>query len=963
MMLFLKRLYEFLVQAQVSIARFFTGLPFWKDVERISLIVAGPVRGVASLALRLFPFLRRFEKYLEVESLRSRSPVILAFSITLLAFRGILTSPNGHIGTDLSVFPLLTLISSFNPFLGGLSGLVFGAADLVQKLVKPDIYGAMTRSHPNYMGALAGYVAAYSITVWMGVMPGLVSRIGRDYAISLFRKIWVKRTTAHADGATPLPFDSWTGAAGLLGSIVGAMVTAFTGVRFVAPILEWPAFHWRPSPDVSCYNAELATLKATASRSAVTGIVGGGVVATTPPADSPPPIPIEVTPPPIPGAPTRADSTWPPRPGTERDGKVWYQPPWDEGGPVWMDKAEFEDMRSKQAQGLKWSGHHGWVTPEDERERDAIMARARTLNREQSEDVKAAYDKWLESRDRLRELQAEGDRLDRELKKLDVSMLERTSSRGVSASETLDAFVKGSIDTTVDLVPDLYNPTVLWETAKGSASEVGGGLGKALSGSGDLENYKAAGGAVLHSVKGMAEGVATIAKVGWHALTSPVDSWNRASGVLGAIKSDPLGSIEILTHATKVITDPIIDAKKPLSERIKGPVRLSLDIATGHALGLGLGRVLNAAAELDAVKAIGSKVSEIKAGIKASLFGEEAAKTGLRVWGTGQSLGAEAEGAALLKLPPDHPLRKIGAFNEAAKKAGPKFDPRLVKGDSLLDVTDPAYEKGMQAIKAAKNNPKYLTPEARKVADAVRYDQHMRAQESAMQKMLAEHPEFKGHIEGLENTGSHAHRRSGKFNDIDSNLRGDGSDIGAAAEKAYPKYYRDAVPETSQGNLTHKDLNSNCYGDRADPGALTTPTGKDFVGSVQGSGGGRLDVYDAETGRYLHSLDGKDPLLSGDRPFFKRGSPAEAAKSIKEFGNDVANKHFAETADLGLDGKLNSAIKNAKTIRTISGKVSQGQLPAPELPESVANILKDPSALPKQEALNALEDYFRQLQQ
>lgn len=302
MMLFLKRLYEFLVQAQVSIARFFTGLPFWKDVERISLIVANPVRGIASLALRLFPFLRRFEKYLELESLRTRSPVILAFSITLLAFRGILTSPNGHIGTDLSVFPLLTLISCFNPFLGGLSGLVFGAADLVQKLIKPDIYGAMTWSHPNYMGALGGYVVAYSITVWMGVMPGLVSRIGQNVAISVFRRIWAKRAVAHADGATPLPFDSWTGAAGLLGNIVGAMVTAFTGVRFVAPILEWPAFHWRPSPDLSCYKAELATLEASASRSAVMGIVGGGVVATNPPADSPPPTPMDVTPPPIPSA-------------------------------------------------------------------------------------------------------------------------------------------------------------------------------------------------------------------------------------------------------------------------------------------------------------------------------------------------------------------------------------------------------------------------------------------------------------------------------------------------------------------------------------------------------------------------------------------------------------------------------------------------------------------------------------
>lgn len=291
MMLFLKRLYEFLVQAQISFGRFCTGLPFWKDVEKFSMVVAAPVRGIATLTLRLFPFLRWFEKYLELESLRRRSPVILAFSITLLAFRGILTSPNGHIGTDASVFPLLTLISCFNPFLGGLSGLVFGAADLVQKLIKPDIFGAMTWSDPNYKSALGGYVAAYSITIWMGVMPGLISRIGRNVAIAIFRRIRAKRAAAHADGATPLPFDSWSGAAGLLGSIVGAMVTAFTGVRFVAPILEWPAFHWRPTPDYSCYKSELATLKATAPRSAVMGIIGGAVAATTPPTDSPPPPP------------------------------------------------------------------------------------------------------------------------------------------------------------------------------------------------------------------------------------------------------------------------------------------------------------------------------------------------------------------------------------------------------------------------------------------------------------------------------------------------------------------------------------------------------------------------------------------------------------------------------------------------------------------------------------------------
>nr|HPJ96395.1 hypothetical protein [Syntrophales bacterium] len=38
--------------------------------------------------------------------------------------------------------------------------------------------------------------------------------------------------------------------------------------------------------------------------------------------------------------------------GFEFQGKVWYQPPWDGGGPYWMNKADYDAMRSMQRRGM-----------------------------------------------------------------------------------------------------------------------------------------------------------------------------------------------------------------------------------------------------------------------------------------------------------------------------------------------------------------------------------------------------------------------------------------------------------------------------------------------------------------------------------------------------------------------------------------------------------------------------------
>lgn len=51
------------------------------------------------------------------------------------------------------------------------------------------------------------------------------------------------------------------------------------------------------------------------------------------------------------------------RPGTVIDGKVWCLPPWEKGGPVWLDKAEYLDWQDKEAQGLVWSDSYGWTIP------------------------------------------------------------------------------------------------------------------------------------------------------------------------------------------------------------------------------------------------------------------------------------------------------------------------------------------------------------------------------------------------------------------------------------------------------------------------------------------------------------------------------------------------------------------------------------------------------------------------
>ena len=980
MLAFLKRLCEIAIQVQIRIGQFCTGLPFWKDVERCSMIIAGPVKAIAGTALRLFPFLRRFEAYLEVESLKKRPPVILALSITILAFRGNLTSPNGNIGTDTSVFPFHTLESCFNPFLGALSAIAFGGADLLQKLVKPDIYGAMKWTDPNYYGALGGYLAAYSITLWMGVMPGLMSRVGRKIAISIFLKIRAKRAAAQADGATPALSDPDAAGIGLLGNMLGAMITAFTGVKFVAPVLEWPAFHWRPTPDLSCYKAELVTLDATAHRSALMGIVGGAVAATLPPESSPPPPPVEVDAP-IPPLPPP-----PPQPS--------QPPPFDpaaaEAERIRQSIKQLEDEVSENRRQADF--YRSKLADGDPRQRDFYQSQIRFYENNAShyrdniealkgdgvlrhtrtdldelnahaEDpsIREAREKWLDAKAKLEETRKqirETERLQRiENQRATLEALEAESSKGVQSMDVIDSFASGLEDTVRGGIADMGTTSFWKDMGDNVINDLAELSVDVEMGAFKGETYLNAASAVAHSAKGMAEGMVMLGKLGYHVFAHPIDSANLVLGAGG----DPLAAIEFVTRTADQMAGVIVDPKKRLSERLQGVAKLEVEMVMGE----GVGKALGYLGKTKVVRNLADKFDDLKAGI----FGKPPAPTEIRIHGTGQTVGREAEQAAMAKLPPGHPARKIGEINEAAAKAGPEFNSRLVKGDRLLNPENPAYQKGIEAIKA---NPKYLTPEAKKLADAVRYDVHLRAQEKAVQNLFARRPELRGHLQGIENTGSHAWRRADfkPTSDIDINALGKNTPEGRMIEELYPAYYDDAVREVSggtrnaknvmEGGLSPEDIKANCYGDGKAKGALDSQTGKDFVGSYKATGKGRLDVIDNDTGKFSHSLDGNDPLLHGERKFFDSSNPAEAAAKADEFRADVAAKHFEETAGLPLSEQLRQGVKNVKTIGNITAKLT-GQT----LPEPIAKIVKNAASLStrspaaQQQALDLLQDFLK----
>ncbi len=298
-----RQIFETLWQLRDAVGKALARLPLWPDIVRLAAILVSPVTGAARATLSAFPFLRRLEWLLEVESLTKRHPVVLALALLYVLWRGWRTTTHGHIGTDASIYPFMAIVSGFNPCLGIACGVFYGIGDLIQKFLRPDMFGVPKgRADVNFWPAMFGYTVSYSSLMCMGVVPGVLARVARHTARGVLRAVFVRRASAVADGAGPgapgaaTAGPSASGAAAesfplaeFVAAVVGGGVGGYVTMSVLAPKLSVPAFMWRPNPDVSCLKLEVGTwLVGRADVGAQAGGAGGGLVLVTPPADRPP---------------------------------------------------------------------------------------------------------------------------------------------------------------------------------------------------------------------------------------------------------------------------------------------------------------------------------------------------------------------------------------------------------------------------------------------------------------------------------------------------------------------------------------------------------------------------------------------------------------------------------------------------------------------------------------------------
>jgi hypothetical protein len=225
--------------------------------------------------------------------LASINPFLSLGALGVAGVLGLSPSLYGHIDTTPFLYPFMALISSFNPALGMVAGVVFGAGDLIEKMLTNQIYYQGSPNVADYLGARVGYIVAYSAVIVAGMLPGLMSRLFRQMARRIFG----------TGGGQPLPpgalgFASFTSdpkfmemAAGVVGGLIGGGLT-----NALAIPLEFPAFYFRANPDTSCYSAAIHNLTrgigqtavAGGAGSAISSLTGGGGTGRSGPASSTP---------------------------------------------------------------------------------------------------------------------------------------------------------------------------------------------------------------------------------------------------------------------------------------------------------------------------------------------------------------------------------------------------------------------------------------------------------------------------------------------------------------------------------------------------------------------------------------------------------------------------------------------------------------------------------------------------
>ncbi len=330
---------------------------------------------------------------------------------------------------------------------------------------------------------------------------------------------------------------------------------------------------------------------------------------------------------------------------------------------------------------------------------------------------------------------------------------------------------------------------------------------------------------------------------------------------------------------------------------------------------------------------------------------QPAPASGTGIWGTGmRAVQREVEERAAAKLPAGHPARQIGAINEALGEAGPRFNARLVNPHARLDPASPAYGK---AVEALTKNPKYLTPQAKAAADAARYDLKIRATERALENVYAKHPELRGSITGIQNTGSHALKGPnyrGLDSDVDFTPMHNGTPAGARAAELFRKEFDGALRQVSRDLTkgtpgrpegievgTH-DLKINVYANNTGRGAFRSEGGlkvKDMLNQTSGS------IEKIDGARVTHRLNGNDPVEIGEGTRWTTGSVREVtsrdpatlacvraqdARQLAGFRNDCLNKYAEELGEMSTPGeRMHQAGKLYQLTRRMETKATDGR--------------------------------------
>lgn len=269
--------------------------------------------------------------------------------------------------------------------------------------------------------------------------------------------------------------------------------------------------------------------------------------------------------------------------GFEYQGKVWFQPPWDKGGPYWMSKADYSRMRSMMREGKVWSDAWGWIDPKEGAALDA--QRAADWDRfksTQDSGIKAIQQQIQDTQQKIAQLQAqraqaqkqfEIDQLRDRLAQLEKDR-QYANSLGGQLKAAAQHFASGVAKDAKAL------PGELLELAKEAAKKTKDALSAAGSALADPDNYKAAGQAAIDTAKQLiVNPMDSASKLGAAGKTAAGMAGNLAAG----IAANPVGFAKGLIGIDN--WEKALDPNVPVGERVAralyGAVDASFNLASG----------------------------------------------------------------------------------------------------------------------------------------------------------------------------------------------------------------------------------------------------------------------------------------------------------------------------------------------------------------------------------------------